>query len=54
MRDMEIRGVGNLLGAEQSGQMDAQNACTWVENHGVNLKNQPIIFPKLKIYLYVL
>ncbi|MBD2293574.1 transcription-repair coupling factor [Anabaena sphaerica FACHB-251] len=23
MRDMEIRGVGNLLGAEQSGQMDA-------------------------------
>jgi transcription-repair coupling factor (superfamily II helicase) len=23
MRDMEIRGVGNLLGVEQSGQMDA-------------------------------
>ena len=23
MRDMEIRGIGNLLGAEQSGQMDA-------------------------------
>jgi len=20
--------------------MDAQNACTWVENRGVNLKNQ--------------
>ncbi len=31
MRDMEIRGVGNLLGAEQSGQMDAIGFDLYVE-----------------------
>jgi transcription-repair coupling factor (superfamily II helicase) len=31
MRDMEIRGVGNLLGAEQSGQMDAVGFDLYVE-----------------------
>jgi len=28
-RDMEIRGVGNLLGAEQSGQMEVALTFTW-------------------------
>ncbi len=31
MRDMEIRGVGNLLGAEQSGQMDAIGFDLYIE-----------------------
>ncbi|MDX2242803.1 MAG: transcription-repair coupling factor [Leptolyngbyaceae cyanobacterium bins.302] len=31
MRDMEIRGVGNLLGAEQSGQMEAVGFDLYVE-----------------------
>ncbi|GAB4302722.1 MAG: transcription-repair coupling factor [Oscillatoriaceae cyanobacterium] len=31
MRDMEIRGVGNILGAEQSGQMDAIGFDLYVE-----------------------
>jgi transcription-repair coupling factor (superfamily II helicase) len=31
MRDLEIRGVGNLLGAEQSGQMDAIGFDLYVE-----------------------
>ena len=38
MRDMEIRGVGNLLGAEQSGQMDAIGFDLYMEMLSVALR----------------
>jgi transcription-repair coupling factor (superfamily II helicase) len=44
MRDLEIRGAGNILGAEQSGHIAAigyEMYCTLLENAVRQLKNQP-------------
>ncbi len=46
LRDLEIRGAGNLLGAEQSGHIAAvgyEMYCQLLERAVAQLKNQPII-----------
>ncbi|MEM9019558.1 MAG: transcription-repair coupling factor [Planctomycetota bacterium] len=46
MRDLEIRGAGNLLGAEQSGHIAAvgyEMYCLLLEHATKRLKNEPII-----------
>jgi transcription-repair coupling factor (superfamily II helicase) len=48
MRDLEIRGAGNLLGAEQSGHIAAvgyQMYCTLLEQEAKKLRHEPIIEP---------
>ncbi len=48
MRDLEIRGAGNLLGAEQSGHIAAvgyEMYCTLLEQETHKLKHEPIIEP---------
>ena len=48
MRDLEIRGAGNLLGAEQSGHIAAvgyEMYCTLLEHQAKRLKREPIIEP---------
>ncbi|MBH07399.1 MAG: transcription-repair coupling factor [Phycisphaeraceae bacterium] len=48
MRDLEIRGAGNLLGAEQSGHIATvgyELYCTLLEKATKRLQNQPIIEP---------
>ncbi|MEM6756674.1 MAG: transcription-repair coupling factor [Planctomycetota bacterium] len=48
MRDLELRGAGNLLGAEQSGHIAAvgyEMYCTLLEHETKRLQNQPIIDP---------
>ena len=48
MRDLEIRGAGNLLGAEQSGHIAAvgyEMYCVLLEQESKRLKNEPIIEP---------
>jgi transcription-repair coupling factor (superfamily II helicase) len=48
MRDLEIRGAGNLLGKEQSGHIAAvgyELYCTLLEQETKKLKNEPIIEP---------
>jgi len=48
MRDLEIRGAGNLLGKEQSGHIAAvgyELYCTLLEQETRKLKNEPIIEP---------
>ena len=48
MRDLEIRGAGNLLGAEQSGHIAAvgyEMYCTLLEQETRKLKNEPIVEP---------
>lgn len=50
MRDLEIRGAGNLLGAEQSGHIAAvgyEMYCQLLDRATRRLKNQPIIEPSL-------
>jgi transcription-repair coupling factor (superfamily II helicase) len=50
MRDLEIRGAGNLLGAEQSGHIAAvgyEMYCSLLDRATKRLKNQPIIEPSL-------
>lgn len=45
MRDLEIRGAGNILGTEQSGNIAAvgyELYCQLLENAVRNLKNQPL------------
>jgi transcription-repair coupling factor (superfamily II helicase) len=45
MRDLEIRGAGNILGAEQSGHMEAvgyELYCQLLENAVRSAKNQPM------------
>jgi transcription-repair coupling factor (superfamily II helicase) len=44
MRDLEIRGAGNILGAEQSGHIDAvgyEMYCQLLEQAGRRLRNEP-------------
>ncbi|MCC6680593.1 MAG: transcription-repair coupling factor [Phycisphaeraceae bacterium] len=46
MRDLEIRGAGNLLGAEQSGHIAAvgyEMYCLLLEQEAKRLQNQPVI-----------
>jgi transcription-repair coupling factor (superfamily II helicase) len=48
MRDLEIRGAGNLLGAEQSGHIAAvgyEMYCTLLEHQAKRLRHEPIIEP---------
>ncbi|MFA9477997.1 transcription-repair coupling factor [Phycisphaerales bacterium AB-hyl4] len=48
MRDLEIRGAGNLLGSEQSGHIAAvgyEMYCVLLEQETKKLKNEPIIQP---------
>jgi transcription-repair coupling factor (superfamily II helicase) len=48
MRDLEIRGAGNLLGKEQSGHIAAvgyELYCTLLEQETKKLKDEPIIEP---------
>ena len=48
MRDLEIRGAGNLLGAEQSGHIAAvgyEMYCQILERATKRLRNQPVIEP---------
>ncbi|QDU32959.1 Transcription-repair-coupling factor [Poriferisphaera corsica] len=48
MRDLEIRGAGNLLGSEQSGHIAAvgyEMYCLLLEHETKRLKNEPIIEP---------
>jgi transcription-repair coupling factor (superfamily II helicase) len=48
MRDLEIRGAGNLLGAEQSGHIAAvgyEMYCTLLEHAAKKLRHEPIIEP---------
>ncbi|MEM9251425.1 MAG: TRCF domain-containing protein, partial [Planctomycetota bacterium] len=48
MRDLELRGAGNLLGAEQSGHIAAvgyEMYCTLLEHETKRLQNQSIIDP---------
>ncbi len=48
MRDLEIRGAGNLLGPQQSGHIAAvgyEMYCTLLEQEARRLKNDPIIEP---------
>ncbi len=48
MRDLEIRGAGNLLGAEQSGHIAAvgyELYCNLLEQAAKRLKSEPIIEP---------
>ncbi|MFW6058914.1 MAG: transcription-repair coupling factor [Phycisphaeraceae bacterium] len=48
MRDLEIRGAGNLLGPEQSGHIAAvgyEMYCTLLEQETRKLKSEPIIEP---------
>ena len=48
MRDLEIRGAGNLLGAEQSGHIAAvgyEMYCTLLDHAAKKLKHEPIIEP---------
>ena len=48
MRDLEIRGAGNLLGAEQSGHIAAvgyEMYCTLLDHAAKRLKHEPIIEP---------
>lgn len=53
MRDLEIRGAGNLLGAEQSGHIAAVGYdmyCRLLEQETRKLRNEPVIEP-LKTHL---
>jgi transcription-repair coupling factor (superfamily II helicase) len=53
MRDLEIRGAGNLLGTEQSGHIAAlgyEMYCTLLENAVRQLKNLP---PKVSVEVHV-
>ncbi len=48
MRDLEIRGAGNLLGAEQSGHIAAvgyEMYCTLLEHAAKRLRHEPVIEP---------
>jgi len=48
MRDLELRGAGNLLGAEQSGHIAAvgyEMYCLLLEQETKKLKNEPVIEP---------
>ncbi len=48
MRDLEIRGAGNLLGAEQSGHIAAvgyEMYCTLLEHAAKKLRHEPVIEP---------
>ncbi len=48
MRDLEIRGAGNLLGAEQSGHIAAvgyEMYCTLLEHQAKRLRHEPVIEP---------
>lgn len=45
MRDLEIRGAGNMLGAEQSGHIEAvgyEMYCKLLEEAGRRLRNEPV------------
>ncbi len=48
MRDLEIRGAGNLLGAEQSGHIAAvgyEMYCTLLDQAAKRMKNEPVVEP---------
>ena len=48
MRDLEIRGAGNLLGAEQSGHIAAvgyEMYCQLLERAAKKLRNEPLVEP---------
>ena len=48
MRDLEIRGAGNLLGAEQSGHIAAvgyEMYCTLLDHAAKRLRHEPVIEP---------